>query len=149
MYTIMMNSDKRLTKTVVTTLYQNENLVDKLKFIIPHIYETLDISTFNAALEYTTPTGEEKSEKLQLSNEAYKENWLCGYLPIDSKLTKVAGDIILRLIFTDDNQRILKSGSTIITIKAVQNGNSNLPDEPEGNLPNDDIKHDGFEVVEF
>lgn len=149
MYTIIMQPDKRLTKTVITTLYQNENLVDKFKFIIPLVYEGLNISTFNTAVMYTLPSGEERVEKLHLANEPYKDNWVCGYLPIESKMTKVAGDITVRLIFTDSEHRILQSGTTTITINGVAVSNPNTPSNPEEDLPNDNTNTDGFEVVEF
>lgn len=152
MYTIMMNADKRLTQTVVTTLYQNENLVDKLKFIIPHIYEELNLLTFKVALCYTTPSGEEETEEIKFSNDVYKGKWACGYLPIDSKITRAAGDITLKLIFTDNNQRVLRSGATTIKIHAVDNGTPgipNTPTDPDIVLPDNSDDSGGFGVVEF
>lgn len=147
MYTIVMNPDKHLTKTAIKKIYQNENLVDKLKFIIPRTYEGLDLPTFKTTLVYILPSGEEKTEVLQLSNEIYKENWVCGYLPIDSKLTNVAGEVELRLIFMDPEQRILRSGSTTIVISGVGSTNANTPDVPGEDIPSGDTSLDGFEVI--
>lgn len=152
MYTIMMNTDKRLIQTVVTTLYQNENLVDKLKFMIPRTYEDLSIQEFRVTLCYTTPSGNEESEEIVLSDEVYKNKWICGYLPIGSKLTRAAGDVILSLIFTDNNRRILKSGETTIKIRAIDKDIPGTPDNPiDPDIPptGDDSNPEGFEVVEF
>lgn len=145
MYTILMNSDKHLTKTVITVLHQNENLVDKFKFIVPRTYNGIDMLDFKTMLMYTAPSGEERSEVIKLSGEAYKEKWLCGYLPIDSQLTRLAGEVALRLVFVN-NGRILQSGQTTITIDAVKGPGISSPDD----VPSDESDiHEGFEVVEF
>lgn len=48
MYTIMMNSDKHLTKTVVTTLYQGKVLQDQ----ITEIDEVVDVATVDEVKNY-------------------------------------------------------------------------------------------------
>ena len=149
MYTIMMNPDKYLIKTAVTTIYQNENLVDKLKFILPRTYEGLDIKNFEVRLLYTPPDGKPRSETLNLSDEVYKGNWLCGYLPIDNRLTKVAGTVTIKLVFDDLDQRNLQSGTTTITIDKTDDIGVNIPDTPDDDSPSQDVSHNGFEVVEF
>ena len=149
MYTILMTSDKRLTKTMVVTLHQYENLVDKLKFIVPYMYEDLDLSTFKASLVYTTPHGKEMSETLNFSSELYKERWMCGYLTISTAITKYAGDVTLRLVFTDAHQRVLQSDETFITIEAYKASDSDIPECPDDDQPSENPNLNGFEVVEF
>lgn len=145
MYTILMHPDKHLTKTAVSVIYQKENLVDKLKFIVPRIYGGLNMCDFKTTLMYTTPSGEDCAEVIQISDVAYKEGWMCGYVPVDSRLTELAGDVTLRLVFTNSDQ-ILQSGSTTITVYATDGPEINTPgDGPSG----DDSIHNGFEVVEF
>jgi len=152
MYTIVMDTDKRLTQTVVTTLYQNENLVDKLKFIIPRTYKDFNILKSRTVLCYTTPSGKDEIEDITFSDEAYKNKFACGYLPIDSKLTKTAGEIVLQLIFIDDNQRVLKSGATTIQIRAIDKDSSGMTDDPTSpdvTPPGDNSNPGGFDIVEF
>ena len=85
MYTIMMNPDKHLTKTVITTLYQNENLADKLKFIIPRVYEELNLSDFQCSLVYTLPSGEEKPRNCILEANLIKIIGFADICPLIAK----------------------------------------------------------------
>ena len=52
MYTIVMNKDKSLQATKTTTIYQRENLVDKIQFLFPQQYDEFDFTTCTATLKY-------------------------------------------------------------------------------------------------
>ena len=114
MYTILMKNDKSLSKTKVQTIYQGENLVDQLSFLIPLQYGDFMLSDFEAKLIYIDPCNYIHSEILNLSDNDYK-GMLQYRLPLDSKLTKYAGDIKFRLVFKN-NEFVLRSGETSITI---------------------------------
>lgn len=117
MYTILMKNDKSLSKTKVQTLYQGENLVDQLSFLIPLQYGDFMLSDFETKLIYIDPCNYMHSETLKLSENDYK-GMLQYRLPVDNKLTRYAGNIKIRLVFKN-NELILRSGETSITISST------------------------------
>ncbi len=123
-YTIIMNSDKTLTASVVTKIFQREKLVDKIQFLIPQEYNDFDLSEFTAVLKWVDPSNVAHAETLELDEELYKER-LRYTLPVDTSLTKMSGDITLRLTFskldTDTlTQYVMHTGEIVITISALE-----------------------------
>jgi len=121
MYTILMNSDKSLVCTTRTTLYQRDKLVDKLQILIPQTYEDVDLSDFTTVLKYVDQGNEVHSEILVKDEELYKENYLKYTLPIDTSLTRFAGDIKICLTLNKVDMEEMKeyslnTGETTITI---------------------------------
>lgn len=116
MYTIIMNPDKSLSKTIETTLYQGESLVDKIKFLVPKTYEDSDLSSFSAYLTYIDGGNCLRHEQLELNDPDYKGSMLCYCVPVNSTLTKFAGDIKVHLTFVLDTTHILHSGNTVVQI---------------------------------
>lgn len=132
MYTIIMRDDKVLETTVKTALYQREKLVDKIQFLFPQIYGIHSLSEFTAVLKYVDPIGEAHSEILTLSDELYKDK-LRYVLPVDTNLTKYAGDIKIRITLSktdldNSEQYVLHTSSTIITILSVDDYYNFNPD---------------------
>lgn len=125
MYTIVMNSDKSLSRKNIITLYQREKLIDKIKFMIPVKYGEIDLLDYVVTLKYINQANEAHVEILTPSDEYYKDVLRCFYLPIDTNLTKFAGDIELRLTLSKVDeitreQSVLHSGKTTITIQATE-----------------------------
>ena len=155
MYTIVMRDDKSLQKTVVTTLYQGENLVDKIQFIFPLKYGDLDLSQFKAKLRYVDPGNVPHSEDLSLVDSLYKNSKLCYCVPVDSDLTKIAGNISLRIVLTKENKQLLYTGETTISIAPVspwyQYATGNIPGGSTGGTTEGGVTTDGegYEAVEF
>lgn len=121
MFTIVMNSDKSLSKHNVANIYQREKLVDKIRFLVPLSYCGTDLSDFDVYLKYVDQGNVPHAEKLVASGELYKEVLKCFYLPIDTDLTRFAGDIELRLTLSKvdvENKKhyVLHSDETKITI---------------------------------
>ena len=124
MYTILMNSDKSLVCTSRTTLYQRDKLVDKLQILIPQTYEDINLSDFTAVLKYVDQGNEVHSEILIQDEELYKESYLRYTLPIDTNLTRFAGDIKICLTFNKVDMEEMKeyslnTGETTITIASL------------------------------
>jgi hypothetical protein len=133
MYQIMMNPDKALITTNRIKLYQREKLIDKIQFIFPKEYESQDLTKLSALLIYTNPMNEIYTELLQISQPDYKDNYFTCVLPIDTKLTKYAGDIILHVQFTQydedlGDQVVLVTGYDKMSISTVQDYFQFIPD---------------------
>lgn len=105
---ILLKSDKSLIQTKKISIFQRENLVDRLNFLIPFQYEGMDIEPFNATLQYLDVSGTVHAEKLvRLSDgqggyEDYEDadgnkTHMIYRLDVDSKLTLLAGDITIKL----------------------------------------------------
>ena len=105
---ILLKSDKSLIQTKKISIFQRENLVDRLNFLIPFQYEGMDIEPFNVTLQYLDVSGTVHAEKLvRLSDgqggyEDYEDadgnkTHMIYRLDVDSKLTLLAGDITIKL----------------------------------------------------
>lgn len=134
MYTILMNSDKSLVCTSRTTLYQRDKLVDKLQILIPQTYEDINLSDFTAVLKYVDQGNEVHSEILIQDEELYKESYLRYTLPIDTNLTRFAGDIKICLTFNKVDMEEMKeyslnTGETTITIASLSDYYSFISDK--------------------
>lgn len=134
MYTILMNSDKSLVCTIKTTLYQRDKLVDKLQILIPQTYEDINLSDFMAVLKYVDQVNEVHSEILIQDEELYKDSYLRYTLPIDTNLTRFAGDIKLCLTLNKVDMEEMKeyslnTGETTITIAPLSDYYSFISDK--------------------
>lgn len=120
MYTIIMNDDKSLVTSVRTTIFQGENLADKIQFLFPEWYEDINLSECVAVLKYIDQGNIFHSENLARDVDLYKGK-VRYLLPVDSRLTLFAGNISVKIAFLkmDDNavvQEVLKTGSVVLTI---------------------------------
>lgn len=133
MYTIIMDRTKNLITTEKTYLYQRENLVDKIQFLLPQKYSDLDISSCTIVLKYVDAANIPHAEILQKDVELYK-NKLRYTLPIDTALTRYAGDIYFNLTCTKvdmdtQKQYVLHTGETTLSILPIQDYYAFVPDE--------------------
>jgi hypothetical protein len=134
MYTILMNSDKSLVCTTKTTLYQRDKLVDKLQILIPQTYEDINLSDFTAVLKYVDQGNEAHSEILIQDEELYKDSYLRYTLPIDTNLTRFAGNIKICLTLNKVDMEEMKeyslnTGETTITITPLSDYYKFVSDE--------------------
>lgn len=136
MYTILVCDDHSLRTTNRERIMQRSKLVDKLHFLVPPTYDDLDMSATTVCLEYLKPVSREyKTEILEVSEELYK-NHLEYILPMDTELTREAGDLELQLTFTmvtmdaDGNvtQYVRKTEPTTITIVPIAAWSDIIPD---------------------
>lgn len=132
-YTIIMDKYKQLVTTVQQTIYQRDNLVDELQFLFPQFYNSFDLSEFNVVLKYVDQANTPHVELLQRHSELYKDK-LKYTLPINTKLTRFAGDIEIRITFTrvdieTKKQYVLNTGSTVITVYPLKDYYAFTPDE--------------------
>lgn len=128
-----MNDQKELIATVKTMLYQKEKLVDKIQFLFPQDYNGLNLSECTAILKYLDQSNVPHAELLQKDEELYKDH-LRYILPVDTNLTRFAGNIEIRVTFSkvdmeSQQQYVLHSGPLIITINPLKDYYAFVPDE--------------------
>lgn len=133
MYTIVMSEDKQLITTIKTTLYQRENLVDKIQFLFPEQYLDLNLGECTAVLKYIDQRNVPHAETLVKSDDLYKGR-LRYVLPIDTELTQDTGDISFRITFTKVDlstrtQYVMHTGEATITIAPLKDYYTFIPDE--------------------
>ena len=136
MYTFLLNKDKSLLATERIKIYQREKLVDKVQFILPQSYEEIDLTNKNVSiiLKYVDQEGNAQSEFLVKDDELYKDNYVRCELPIDTNITKFAGNITLHLtiIYLDvENQinQVMHSSETILTVSPLKDMYVNINDK--------------------
>lgn len=148
MFTIIMDENKCLSKKNITTLYQGEQLVDKIRFLIPMKYGDLDLSKFTVTLKYIDQGNVVHLERLKLSEETYNNCMLCYYMPVDTNLTRFAGDISMLLTFDYGGQHTMYSSETTITIRPQKHCFRYVVNDSSGDNGSSDGE-EGFEVVIF
>ena len=117
---ILLKSDKSLLQTRKIRIYQRENLIDLMSFLVPMQYEFInvedsgfDMTAFTVVMNYLDQSGTVHSEILQryshtdpgtgeIEYEDYEDKagnhtHMIYRLPIDSRLTDVCGDYIINL----------------------------------------------------
>lgn len=133
LYTIIMNKQKELIVTEKIYLYQRENLADKIQFLIPPEYNDLSLTDFTAVLKYVDQGNVAHAETLTKDDELYKGK-IRYTLPIDTSLTRFAGDISIRITFSKvdmdtKKQYVLHTSEITITISPLSDYYSFVPDE--------------------
>lgn len=115
---------------------QRSKLVDTVHFLTAPTYKGRNMSDFTVLLEYKLPVSQEPhSEILTLSDELYKEN-LEYKLPVDTSLTKEAGQVEMQLSFLknemdeDGNvtQYVRKISPCFVNIISVAAWSNMVPD---------------------
>ncbi len=130
---ILMTSRKQLKITEDSKLYQKENIVDQLIFLLPVKYGEIELSNFTVTCIYLNPQGERKTELLTAEEELYKENFLMYKLPVDTEISKYNGIITLSLscVWLDSDtmkQYVLKTGTVQIEISPIRDLYEFIPD---------------------
>jgi hypothetical protein len=139
MYTILVNNDNSLTTSVRERIVQRSKLVDTLHFLVPVTYKNFDMREFKTVnLEYVLPVSREaKSELLTPSDELYKGQYIEYKLPLDTSITREAGNIELKLTFirvemdVDGNvyQYVRRTTSANMTVVACTAWCDVIPDQ--------------------
>lgn len=112
-----MNEDKSLETTVEAMIYQNEKNADTLVFLLPRLYEEVNLANCIALLRYILPDGTGKSEELEMSPVPYNQNYYRYNLKMNTRLTETAGTIELWLcVLSLYDDVVLKTGTAIIEV---------------------------------
>lgn len=136
MYTILVNDDNTLSVTERTRIMQRSTGFDAIRFLVNPLYKGYSMAACTLTMRYKTPiSGELKSEVLTLSDELYN-GFLQYIVPVDSKLTYEAGNIICNLTFTyvdvssegTPTIRVRKLNDAEITINSITDWDVLVPD---------------------
>ena len=138
MITVLMQSDKTLVISEPGKIYQREKLVDKIRFLVPAVYDVngvgMDLTQFTTTLEYVDQANVVQTEALTASEDLYKEKFIEYTLPFDTNVSRYAGDIELRLSlvhFDADTgyNYVLHTGHTKITVSPLSDWYKFVSDE--------------------
>ena len=136
MYTILICNDNTLMATKRERIMQRSKLVDTLQFLVPQIYNGLDMSDCTVQLEYVLPCSKKYcTELLDLSEEMYKDH-LKYLLPFDTKITSEPGEVQIQLTFVKTEldekgngiQKVRKTSPTTIDIIPISAWSDIIPD---------------------
>lgn len=137
MYTIVVNDDNTLDKTIIERIMCRSKLVNAMHFLVKPQYSGFDMSKFTVVLEYRTPVSHTlRTEILVMADDLYRDEFLDYRVPFDTELTAEPGDIELQLTFTDAEtqedgtviQRVRKTTPTTIKIDPIAPWSDTIPD---------------------
>lgn len=126
MYTILMRDDKTLVATSKAQIFQRETMIDNLQFLLPQEYDGKDLSDATVVLKYYDPANIAHMEILTKDEDLYKDKYLRYVLPIDTKITKYAGDVVLHLTVVrmsaegDLHEEILHTYDITLTVSPMR-----------------------------
>ena len=148
MYTVLMDSNKSLITPKKITVYQGENSMDTLRFVIPKSYNGKNITDYDVRMDYKLPGNIGRKELLKRKDEDYNDDYMCYSLPLNTQITKYAGDVklslyIYKVSLFENRKYQLHTGSLYITIKPTDIVYEDIETDTDGKCDNE------FDVVEF
>lgn len=154
MITYILQHDKSLVQSVGGMIYQGENLVDKVMFIVPKEYEGLDMTEFKYYLRYVTLDNKIHNELLTIDNDDYKDKYMTFNISVNSKIATFADELKIKLIVTKDDTEIFYSGDSVIKINPIDiayaynvSSSEGVTPTPSGDIPNGlKISDDGKKI---
>lgn len=148
MYTILINDDNSLTKSIPERIMHRSHNVNTIRFLMnptytsPRTGEELDMSTFTVTMEYTLPISKQyKPIILTAEPELYKDR-LCYMFPVTGEFTAEPGDIELKFVMTkadmlEDGTKVgyvRRTEDTFIHITPVKNWDDQISSADLGTL---------------
>ena len=130
MYAIRMGTGKELFTTVRRPIYQGEQNVDDLVFIVPKKYDEMDIAACTVTLQYMLPETDDYVD-LMLESSDYNDEFLACKTPLAASLTSRSGTVLMRLVIRDESgQTVLISGAGFmpVLLRYSDNPTEPLPD---------------------
>ena len=166
MYTVLMDSNKSLITPKKITIYQGENSMDTLRFVIPKSYNGKNITDYDVRMDYKLPGNIGRKELLKRKDEDYNDDYMCYSLPLNTQITKYAGDVklslyIYKVSLFENRKYQLHTGSLYITIKPTDIVYEDIETDTDGKCDNefdvdefsipqkDEEVDEDFDVVEF
>ena len=122
MLTLIMN-DKSLRCTTTAPIYQYDNNIDKIKCLIPCIYEDKCLKDATVILCYKDEQGNGGHIELKISDDLYNDNYHQFFNDVNSRITQHVGKITVWLkiynMDEDYNFETTESSFDILPCKEV------------------------------
>lgn len=111
MYTVCINNDNTVSTLVNQRIYQGYKLADWFWFLQKPFYNGEQMSKYDASIQFTLPVSKKVIiEKITLKDESY-EGYLKYALSSRSKLTNESGVVLVKVIFSDSDENIIRETS--------------------------------------
>ena len=147
MYTILINDDNTLTKSVVERIMHRSHNVNSLRFLMNPTYtarngQVMDMAGFTMILEYVLPISRTyKTVILSPEAELYKDR-LQYVLPVTTDITSEVGEVELKFTMTkldmlEDGSKIeyvRHTSETYVNILAVENWSDYIANSDLSNI---------------
>lgn len=136
-----MTDNKSLITTAHNTIYQSEDNVHALRFILPTMYGNHNLSDCSILLRMLLPNGTGRAQEITASKQVYNDNYLIYSLKLSSCLTHCAGEIKVWLsIISADGKTLLRTGTATIDIVPVKDIVDCLPEDDRSTLDSIEAK---------
>jgi hypothetical protein len=114
---IKMNNDKSLSSSINTHIYQGENNADSILFLLPMVYDDINLLECQVTLEWLNNDNDGNAVILYPEEELYKDVYLQVTLPLTLLYTGVIGKLDLWLNITNSEYGlVLKTSNVNISI---------------------------------
>lgn len=111
MYAVCINDDNTVSTLVNQRIYQGYKLADWFWFLQKPFYNGKQMSKYDASIQFTLPINKKViTEKITLKDESY-EGYLKYALSSKSKLTNESGVVLVKVIFSDSDENIIRETS--------------------------------------
>lgn len=124
MYTILCQNKHLMITKKTAPIYQNDNRVDTLRFLIEPMYDDNDLSHYTVMAQITLPSeGKGKLEVLSFEEELYKEHMISNYV-ITNAITQYVGNITISLYlhyYSEEEDKTYVINTNTINIEVLAN----------------------------
>lgn len=123
--------DRALIPTTTEPVYRGDNLNQKIRFLIPHEVDDIEIATALLYLCYVRADGVADVAVLEKYESDYNETYYQYVFPVDCKLTKYPGEVCAWMnIYNGDVSQpmIAKTGEVVLRVRDSKNMDDYLCD---------------------
>lgn len=131
LFYIKLENDESLVITAKDTIYRGENLNQKIIYLIPRTVDDVDIMSSRIYLNYVREDGIADVVELEDVGVMYNERYYQYTLPINCKITNVAGNVSTWLHFIPNSSEhiVAKSGECILTVNETKDVGDTEPED--------------------
>lgn len=123
--------DRALIPTITEPIYRGDNLNQKIRFLIPHTIDDIEVATAMLYLCYVRADGVADVAVLERDEADYNETYYQYAFPVDCKLTKYPGEVCAWLnIYNGDVSQpmVAKTGEVVLRVQDSKNMDDYLCD---------------------
>lgn len=123
MYTILCQDKSLIITQRTACIYQNDNRVDIIRFLVKPMYDDIDLSKYTVMAQFTLPKENEGAlEVLSFNDELYKGYMLCEYT-LTNVLTQYIGNVNVSLYISyysaeENKTYVMNTNSVAIEVLA-------------------------------